>query len=69
MRERERELPTAALMNHINNYYSPTLLHSELKIETLLPSAGKLENCSTGVMVKDVSKGQEAPQQQQLPEQ
>jgi len=37
--------------------------------QTLLPSAGKLENCSTGVMVKDVSKGQEAPQQQQLPEQ
>lgn len=37
--------------------------------QTLLRSAGKLENCSTGVMVKDVSKGQEAPQQQQLPEQ
>lgn len=31
--QRERELPTAALMNHINNYYSSTLLHSELKIE------------------------------------
>lgn len=59
-----------ALMNLlINNSHSPTPLHIELRTESLLASAGRLENCSAGVMVKDVSKGQEAPQQQQLPEQ